>query len=133
MYLTWYDPPTRYKIWQPLVMVRPAGPGGHRPKGALTSLLFSPIVVLSSNWREKEQEIMSRTLEELESEAMTLNLEARAQLAEKLILSLDAPTEQENLRLWVAEAERRLKALREGKAKEIPAEEAFRRARAAIS
>jgi putative addiction module component (TIGR02574 family) len=76
---------------------------------------------------------MSRNLEELESEVLSLGLEGRAQLAEKLILSLDAPTEEENLNLWVAEAERRLKELKEGKAKEIPAEEAFRRARAAIS
>jgi putative addiction module component (TIGR02574 family) len=76
---------------------------------------------------------MSRNLEELESEALNLSLEGRAQLAEKLILSLDAPTEEENLNLWVAEAERRLKELKEGKAKEIHAEEAFRLARAAIS
>ena len=76
---------------------------------------------------------MSRNLEELESEVLHLGLEKRAQLAEKLILSLDAPTEEENLSLWIAEAERRLKELKEGKAKEIPAEEAFRRARAAIS
>ncbi|MEW6184728.1 MAG: addiction module protein [Thermodesulfobacteriota bacterium] len=76
---------------------------------------------------------MSRNLEELESEVLSLGLEGRAQLAKKLILSLDAPKEEENLNLWVAEAERRLKELKEGKAKEIPAEEAFRRARAAIS
>jgi putative addiction module component (TIGR02574 family) len=76
---------------------------------------------------------MSRNLEELESEVLSLGLEGRSQLAEKLILSLDAPKEEENLNLWVAEAERRLKELKEGKAKEIPAEEAFRRARAAIS
>jgi putative addiction module component (TIGR02574 family) len=59
--------------------------------------------------------------------------EDRARLAEKLILSLDAPPEEENLRLWVAEAERRLQELRAGKAKEIPARDVFRRARAAIS
>ena len=81
----------------------------------------------------KEYTCMSRNLEELESEVLNLGLEGRAQLAEKLILSLDAPTEEENLNLWVAEAERRLKELKEGKAKEIPAEEAFRRARTAIS
>jgi len=75
---------------------------------------------------------MSRKLEELEAEVMNLSLEGRAQLAEKLILSLDAPSGEENLHLWVVEAERRLKELREGKAKEIPAEEVFRRARAAI-
>jgi putative addiction module component (TIGR02574 family) len=72
-------------------------------------------------------------LEELEIEVMKLGLEERAALAEKLILSLDAPSEAENLRLWIAEAERRLKELREGTATEVPAQEVFRRARAAIS
>ena len=75
---------------------------------------------------------MSRNLEELEAEVMNLSLEGRAQLVEKLILSLDAPSGEENLRLWVVEAERRLKELREGKAKEVTAEEVFRRARTAI-
>jgi putative addiction module component (TIGR02574 family) len=72
-------------------------------------------------------------LEELETEVMKLGLEERAALAEKLILSLDAPSEAENLCLWIAEAERRLKELREGTATEVPAQEVFRRARAAIS
>jgi len=72
-------------------------------------------------------------LEELENEVMKLGLEERAALAEKLILSLDAPSEAENLRLWIAEAERRLKELREGTATEVPAQEVFRRARVAIS
>jgi hypothetical protein len=76
---------------------------------------------------------MSRDLEELESEVLSLGLEVRAQLAEKLILSLDAPTEEENLILWVAEAERRLKELKEGNSKEMSAKDAFRLARAAIS
>ncbi|MDF0645469.1 MAG: addiction module protein [Nitrospira sp.] len=69
---------------------------------------------------------------ELEAEIMKLDLDARAQLAEKLILSLDAPSEEENLRLWIAEAERRLRDLREGRAKEIPANEVFRRVRQAL-
>lgn len=72
-------------------------------------------------------------LEELENEVMKLSIEERAALAEKLLLSLDAPSDVENLRLWVAEAERRLKELREGTATEISVEEVFRRARAAIS
>jgi putative addiction module component (TIGR02574 family) len=70
--------------------------------------------------------------EQIEAEIMKLSLDARARLAERIILSLDAPTDDENLLLWVQEAERRLKDLREGKAKELPAEEVFRRARAAI-
>jgi hypothetical protein len=70
--------------------------------------------------------------EQLEAEIMKLNLEARASLAERIILSLDAPTEAENLQLWVREAERRLKDLREGKAKEEAVYEVLQRARAAI-
>ena len=75
---------------------------------------------------------MAMNDEQLEAEIMKLSLDARARLAEKLILSLDAPSDEENLRLWVAQAERRLRDLREGRAKEIPAEEVFRRARQSI-
>jgi len=70
--------------------------------------------------------------EQIEAEIMKLDLDTRAKLAERIILSLDAPSDEENLRLWILEADRRLKDLREGKAKEVPAEEVFRRARAAI-
>lgn len=56
----------------------------------------------------------------LESTALRLPLQERARLAERLILSLDTPSDEENLRLWVAEAERRLKDLRRGAAKEVP-------------
>ena len=52
---------------------------------------------------------MAMNDEQLEVEIMKLDLDARARLAEKLILSLDAPSDEENLRLWVAEAERRLR------------------------
>ncbi len=76
---------------------------------------------------------MTYNIEDLEGEVMKLSIEARAQLAGKLILSLDVPSEEENLRFWVAEAEKRLKNLRDGKAREISAEEAFREARTRIS
>jgi hypothetical protein len=39
--------------------------------------------------------------EDLENEIMKLSLKERALLAEKLILSIDAPSETENLKLWV--------------------------------
>jgi len=73
------------------------------------------------------------SLKELETEAMKLGLEERAALAEKLLLSVDAPTDTENLALWVNEAEKRLKELRDGTTEEVPVDEVFRRARAAIS
>jgi len=72
-------------------------------------------------------------IDQIEIEIMRLNFNQRASLTEKLLLSLDAPTDEENLKLWVLESERRLRDLREGKAKEIPAEEVLNRARAAIS
>ena len=75
---------------------------------------------------------MPLTVHQLESELFNLDLNTRAHLAEKLILSIDAPTESENLQLWVDEAERRLADLRAGKAREYPAEEVFQSVRAAL-
>jgi putative addiction module component (TIGR02574 family) len=75
---------------------------------------------------------MPLTIHQLESELFSLDLNTRALLAEKLILSIDAPTESENLQLWVDEAERRLADLRAGKALEYPAEEVFQSVRAAL-
>lgn len=72
-------------------------------------------------------------LDDLESEALKLNATERALLAERLFLSLDAPSEEENLRLWVTEAERRLVELRAGDAVEVSSQEVLRRARAAIA
>lgn len=76
---------------------------------------------------------MSKKLEEVMAIAMRLSLEERAQLAGKLLLSLDEPSESEVERLWLEEAERRLREFRKGKAKGIPAEEVFRRTIADIS
>jgi putative addiction module component (TIGR02574 family) len=70
--------------------------------------------------------------EKLEAEIMKLSLDARAKLAERILLSLDVPSDEENLQLWVQEAQRRLKHLREGKAKEVPAEDVFQKARTAL-
>ena len=55
-------------------------------------------------------------------------MEERAQLAGRLLLSLDEPSESEVERFWLEEAERRLKEFREGRVGGIPADEVFRRA-----
>ena len=47
------------------------------------------------------------TIEDLEAEALKLSLEARARLAERLLESLENLSDEENARLWSAEAERR--------------------------
>ncbi len=72
-------------------------------------------------------------VERLAVSALKLGMQDRALLAEKLLLSLDAPAEEENLELWVTEAERRLRRLRAGRDKAYPAADVLRRARAAIS
>ncbi|OKY76742.1 MAG: addiction module antitoxin RelB [Desulfobulbaceae bacterium DB1] len=76
---------------------------------------------------------MSTRLTEAMAVAMELTLEERAQLAGKLLMSLDEPSESEIERLWLEEAERRIEEFRSGKVKGIPADEVFRRAIADIS
>jgi hypothetical protein len=75
---------------------------------------------------------MPLTVQQLEAELFNLDLNTRSHLAEKLILSIDAPSEAENLKLWVDEAERRLSDLRAGKAREYPADEVLQSVRAAL-
>jgi putative addiction module component (TIGR02574 family) len=72
-------------------------------------------------------------LEQVTKEAMKLNLEERAELAQQLLASLDDAPASEIEKLWLEEAERRLREFREGKTKGIPTEEVFRKAVAELS
>ena len=47
------------------------------------------------------------SIDELEAEALKLAPAARARLAEKLLESLETLSDEENARLWTAEAQRR--------------------------
>lgn len=76
---------------------------------------------------------MNQNIEELAKAAMALDIEDRATLAGKLLLSLDEPTPSELERLWLDEAERRLDAYRAGRVQGIPADEVFRRAISELS
>jgi putative addiction module component (TIGR02574 family) len=62
--------------------------------------------------------------DELISEAMSLPVEARTLLVNKLLESLNPP-DKEIDSLWVKEAEKRVEELRTGKIKTIPGEEVF--------
>ena len=73
------------------------------------------------------------SLKEIEAEIKKLDLKERAGLAKWVVESLDELSEAEVEALWVEEAERRLDEMEKGSVTEIPAEEALRRARAAIS
>lgn len=69
------------------------------------------------------------TRENLLSEALKLSLRERADLAGDLLKSLEEPSEAERKELWLDVAERRLQEMREGKVRQIPAEEVFARER----
>lgn len=70
---------------------------------------------------------MNRDLEEIAAEALELPLTARAELASKLLDSLDDLSAEENDALWAAEAERRYADYKAGKVNATPAEEVFAR------
>lgn len=59
---------------------------------------------------------------ELEQETLKLDLEQRAQLAERLLLSLDPSADGADMHVWIAESQRRLQEMRNGTAEEIPAD-----------
>jgi len=73
------------------------------------------------------------TSKQVENEALKLNLEARAELAQKLLASLEDLSEEELERLWAKEAVRRDAELDTGAATLRDAEDVFRDAKARIS
>jgi putative addiction module component (TIGR02574 family) len=75
---------------------------------------------------------MIMTLQQIEADLLKLEPSARAMLAEKLLQSLEALTDEEIEKLWVAEALRRHEELETGKASSKPAEDVFRDARKRI-
>ncbi len=63
-------------------------------------------------------------ISKLEQETLKLDLDQRAQLAEKLLLSLvDSYSEAADMKMWIAESHRRLKELRDDTAEEVPVEQ----------
>ena len=64
------------------------------------------------------------SVKELIAEAISLPLEERAVLVDTLLQSLN-PTDADNDRAWIAEAERRLDEVKSGKVAAIPAEDVF--------
>jgi putative addiction module component (TIGR02574 family) len=65
---------------------------------------------------------------ELFDEAISLPVEIRMQLVEKLLRSLN-PTQKEIDKLWAKEAERRIEEIKSCKVKTIPGEKVFKRIR----
>ena len=69
------------------------------------------------------------TTEQVENEALKLKPEARAELAQKLLRSLDDLSEEEIEQLWVKEAVRRDAEINSGSAPMRDADDVFRDAR----
>jgi putative addiction module component (TIGR02574 family) len=76
---------------------------------------------------------MAKGAKELEAQALTLDIEARAELAGRLLLSLDDPSGSEIEQLWLDEAARRLEDYRSGKTKGVAAEAVFEKALAELT
>ena len=65
----------------------------------------------------------------LQQAALELPPDERADLAQKLLLSLDEPSEEELAQSWLLEARRRAEELDRGEVRPISAEEVRRKAR----
>ena len=72
---------------------------------------------------------MSTTVEKIALELLGLPAESRALLAEKLIESLDEKQDKDIEALWVNEAKRRSREIKNGKVKCKPAKYVLREAR----
>jgi len=75
---------------------------------------------------------MSANFEEILSAALSLSPGARAMLADHLLESLDDEAQKRIDAMWAEEAERRAKAIDEGRAKLIPGDEVLAELRARI-
>jgi putative addiction module component (TIGR02574 family) len=76
---------------------------------------------------------MSLTIEQLAEEALALPANARAQLLDRLVESLDPAEDVPFRELWAAEALRRRDEVRAGRVQTVPGVEALKLARQAAS
>ena len=68
---------------------------------------------------------MSNLLKKIENEALSLSVQERAFLADRLLSSLGEDTLTDIDAAWIAEAERRYQEYREGKRPGVVAQEVF--------
>ena len=72
---------------------------------------------------------MATTNDRVIEEALSLPVDVRLSLVEKLLTSLNLPINEEIDRLWAEEAELRVSQIEEGTAKLVPGEEVFAKIR----
>ncbi len=71
-------------------------------------------------------------LHQIESEALSLSLQDRAALAQRLLLSLEEVSEAEYEQLWADESVRRVAEFDSGKSVSVSVEEVAKKARALL-
>lgn len=71
-------------------------------------------------------------IEKIEDEALHLPKEERALLIQRLVLSLEAPSEEELRSDWLLEARRRADELDNGSVQAVPGDEVMSKARTLI-
>lgn len=71
-------------------------------------------------------------LQRIEDEALHLPKEKRAQLIQRLVLSLESPSDKELRSNWLLEARRRAQELDNGSIQAVSSEDVMRKARALI-
>jgi putative addiction module component (TIGR02574 family) len=76
---------------------------------------------------------MELALNELTDQALSLSIEERAILAQRLWESIEGFIDTETEKAWLEESDRRWKDIKEGKVKCIPAEKAMKEARASLN
>ena len=76
---------------------------------------------------------MARPLKDIEQELLALSRKERADIVLRVIRSLDEGVEEDVDAYWKEELVRRSREIESGKAKLIPAEEAFEKARKRFS
>ena len=72
---------------------------------------------------------MSTVSDKVMDEVLSLPADARMSLVEKLLASLNLPTQPEIDRVWAEEAERRVAQIDRGEVELIPGEEVFAKLR----
>ncbi|MEH6500012.1 MAG: addiction module protein [Pseudoalteromonas distincta] len=72
------------------------------------------------------------SLQKIENEALHLPKEERAKLIQRLVLSLDSPSEDELRSDWLLEAQRRANELDDGTVNAIPAKAVMQKAKALL-
>jgi len=72
---------------------------------------------------------MAKTIEDIDNEIRSLSADDRMHFLRDLIADLDGAMDEDVVKAWLEEAERRYKELKDGEVELIPAEDVFSRAR----